>query len=57
MVYTLIDHRNDAIRCSKLCSDTTRLRLAVPVEFLTFYEVISMEICRPWKIAVDLLVV
>ena len=24
MVYTLIDHRNDAIKCSKLCSETTR---------------------------------
>ena len=23
MVYTLIDHRNDAIKCSKLCSETT----------------------------------
>ena len=28
MVYTLIDHRNDAIKCSKLCSETTRLRLS-----------------------------
>ena len=25
MVYTLIDHRNDAISCSKLGSETTRL--------------------------------
>ena len=33
MVYTLIDHRNDAIKCSKLCSETTRLRLVVPLEF------------------------
>ena len=24
MVYTLTDHRNDAIKCSKLCSETTR---------------------------------
>ena len=30
MVYTLIDHRNDTINCSKLCSETTRLRLVVP---------------------------
>ena len=41
MVYTLIDHRNDAIKCSKLCSETTRLQLVVPLEFLTFYDVIS----------------
>ena len=33
MVYTLIDHGNDAIKCSKLCSETTRLRLVVPLEF------------------------
>ena len=34
IVYTLIDHRNDAITCSKL-----RLRFVVP---LKFYDVISM---------------
>ena len=35
MVRTLIDHRNDTINCSKLCSETTRLRLVVPpLEFL-----------------------
>ena len=33
MVYTLINHRNDAIECSKLCGETTRLRLVVPLEF------------------------
>ena len=37
MVYTLIEHRNDAIKCSKLCSETTRLRLVVP-----FHDVVSM---------------
>ena len=42
MVYTLIDHRNDAIKCSKLCSETTRLQLVVPLEFSTFYDIISM---------------
>ena len=42
MVYTLIAHRNDAIKCSKLCSETTRQRLVVPLEFWTFYVVISM---------------
>ena len=47
MVYTLIDHRNDTIKCSKLCSETTRLRLVVPLEF-GLYE------CRPWEIVVDL---
>ena len=39
MDYTLIDHRNDAIKCSKLCSETTHLRLVVRLEF---YDVISM---------------
>ena len=35
MVHTLIDHRNDTINCSKLCSETTRLRLVIPpLEFL-----------------------
>ena len=33
MVYTRIDHRNDAIKCSKLCSETTRLQLLVALEF------------------------
>ena len=33
-VFTRIDHRNDAIKCSKLCSETTRLRLVVPLEFV-----------------------
>ena len=40
MVYTLINHRNDVIKCSKLCSETTWLWL--PLEFSTFYEFISM---------------
>ena len=42
MVYTLIDRSNDAIKCSKLCSDTTRLRLVVRLEFWTFCDVTSM---------------
>ena len=43
MVHTFIYHRNDAINCSKLWSETTRLRLvAPPLEFGTFYDVISM---------------
>ena len=33
MVYTLIDHRHDAIKCLKLFSETTRLLLVVPLEF------------------------
>ena len=36
MVCTLIDHRNEAIKCSKLgseVSETTRLRLVVLLEF------------------------
>ena len=33
MVNTLIDHRNDAIKCSKLYSEATGLRLVVPLEF------------------------
>ena len=40
--YTLIDHRNDTIKFSKLCSETTRLRLVVPLEFWTFYDVTSV---------------
>ena len=32
MFHILIDHRNDAIKCSKLCSETTRLWLIVPLE-------------------------
>ena len=42
MVYTLMDHRNDTIKCPKLGSQTTRLRLVVPLEFWTFYGMISM---------------
>ena len=42
MFYTFIDHRNDATKCSKLCSETNRQRLVVPLEFWTFYVVISM---------------
>ena len=57
MVYALIDHRNDPIKCSKLFSETTRQRLVVPLEFWTFYDVISMvyKSVGPWKIMVDLL--
>ena len=33
MVYTLIDYRNDTIKCSKLCIETTRQRFVVPLEF------------------------
>ena len=33
MVYTLIDHTKDAIKCSKRCCETTRLQLVVPIEF------------------------
>ena len=29
MVYTLIEHRNNAIKCSQLCSETIRLRLVL----------------------------
>ena len=39
MVYTLIDHRNDTIKCSKLCSETTSRRRVVSLEF---YGIISM---------------
>ena len=35
MVYTLNDNRND-VKMFKLGRETTRLRLAVPLEFLTF---------------------
>ena len=36
MVYTLVDHRNDAIKCSNLCSETTSRR------FSTLFDVIFM---------------
>ena len=42
MVCTLIDHRNDAIKCSKHGSEIIGLRLVVPLEVGTFYGVISM---------------
>ena len=48
MIYTLIDHRNDTIKCSKLCSETTPLRLVVPLEFWTIYAVIIF----PWSIRI-----
>ena len=32
-LHNLIDHRNDALKYSKLCSETTRLRLVVQLEF------------------------
>ena len=36
MVCTLIDQRNDAIKCSKLGSETTGLLLVVALEFEHF---------------------
>ena len=33
IVHILIEHRNDAIKCSKLCGETTRLLLVVLLEF------------------------
>ena len=43
MVHTLIDYRNDAIKCSKFCSKTTRLQLVDPLKFLNIlYDIISM---------------
>ena len=35
-------HSYDTLKCSKLCSETTCLRLVVLLEFWTFYDVISM---------------
>ena len=54
MAYTLIDHRINAIKWSKL--GAARARLVVLLKFWTFYGVISMvdkshEECRPWKIS------
>ena len=34
MVYALIDLRNGAIKCSKLYSETNRLRFVAPLEFV-----------------------
>ena len=42
MVYTLIDHRNDAIKCSKLCSKTTRRFTRVMNILSRLYVVFSM---------------
>ena len=47
MVCTLIDHRNDATKCSKLGSETTRLRLTIPLDFRTFCDIYSLQECRP----------
>ncbi len=44
MVYTLIDHRNDAIKCPKLCSETTRLFHLSFEHFLKF-NLFSDSIC------------
>ena len=55
MVYTLIDYRNDSIKCSKLCSEATCLQLVVPFEFCTFYYIISMVYKCVHQIVVDLL--
>ena len=41
-LHSYTHHRNDAIKCSKLWSETTRLWLVVPLEFWTFYDVTSM---------------
>ena len=55
MVCTPIDHRNDVIKCSKLGSEITRLRLVVPFEFITFHGAIfvvfkSAEQEKLWSI-------
>ena len=57
MVYTLIDHRNDTIKCSKLCSETTSCRRVVSLEFydILWHHFYGLQECRPWKIVVDLL--
>ena len=36
MACTLIDNRNDAIKCSKLGSETIRLRLVVPLKSMVY---------------------
>ena len=52
MVYTLIDHRNDTIKCSNV-----RLRLVVSLEFydILWHHFYGLQECRTWKIVVDLL--
>ena len=54
MVYTLIDHRNDAIKSGKLCSETIRLQLVVPVLNIFLCHFYGLKECRPGKIVVDL---
>ena len=43
-------------KCSKLCHETTHLRLVVPLEFGTYWShLYGRKEHRPWKIVVDLL--
>ena len=44
-------------KCSKLCSETTRLWLVIPLKFWTFWRHFYGRLeYRPWKIVVDLLI-
>ena len=54
MVYTLIDHGNEAIKCSKLCSETSHLRLVFPLEVLNIFFMQSF-LWSTRKIVFDLL--
>ena len=48
MVYTLIEHWNDSIKCSKLCAKTTRLRIVVSLE--RFYrQLFRFQTTKNWS--------
>lgn len=47
---TFFHGRNNLIRCPKLSSETTRLRLFLPLEFWTFYDaILDILWSWPWK--------
>ena len=57
MVNTLIDHRNDVIKCSKLKWNHEPQVSGFTAKFWTFFSVnsiVHLIECRPWKIVVDL---
>ena len=56
MVYTLIDHRNDAIKMVKTLQWNHSPAAGGSTWVLNIYDVISMVYKRPWKLVVHLLV-
>ena len=54
MVHTLIDRRNDVIKCSKLKKNHELQSSRFTAKFWTFYGIISIVYRKPWKTVVDL---